>query len=133
MGKAKLEEYRVEAKARWGSVVDDSYAKAAKYSKADWAEIQKEIAAFMKVIADRMDKGPRDAQVQDGVRRWHKLINDRYYACSLEVFRGLGTLYVEDARFTAHYEKMKAGLAVFMRDAMHVYVDEQEGKHSNKR
>ena len=32
-------------------------------------------------------------------------------------------LYVMDERFTEYYEKINPGLAEFMRDAMHHYVD----------
>ena len=34
------------------------------------------------------------------------------------MYRGLGQMYVDDPRFTATYDKVRPGLAVFMRDAM---------------
>lgn len=40
-----------------------------------------------------------------------------------EIYRGLADGYVDDARFSAFYERVKPGLARFMRDAMHVYAD----------
>jgi len=32
--------------------------------------------------------------------------------------RGLGDLYVDDPRFAANYEKLAAGLAAYVRDAI---------------
>jgi hypothetical protein len=68
-----------------------------------------------------MDRDPADPEVQRWIGRHHRQINDRFYACSAEVYRGLGDMYVQDERFTAFYDKVKPGLATFMRDAMHVY------------
>jgi hypothetical protein len=75
-----------------------------------------------------MEKGPADAVVQEKMAQKFRLINDRYYTCTAEVFRGLGTLYVNDERFKANYEAVKPGLAEFMKDAMKVYADKMEGK-----
>jgi hypothetical protein len=56
------------------------------------------------------------------------VITDYFYECTLEIFRGLGDLYVTDERFTAYYDKIKPGLAKFLRDAIHVYCDNLEGR-----
>jgi hypothetical protein len=69
----------------------------------------------------------RSCQQQELVGRWHRLINDRYYSCSLDMFRGLGEMYVEDARFAAFYDKYRPGLAVFLRDAMRIYAARSAG------
>jgi MerR family transcriptional regulator, thiopeptide resistance regulator len=36
-------------------------------------------------------------------------------------YAGLGELYVEDERFAASYEKVRPGLAAYMREAMKEY------------
>ncbi len=124
---SKMEEYREEARRRWGSEnVDESYRRVSKYSKEDWAAIQAESREINEGLAARIDRDPLDPEVQALVERWHKLINDRYYACAVEVFRGLGDLYVDDSRFTAFYDRIKPGLARFMRAAMHAYCDRLE-------
>lgn len=53
-------------------------------------------------------------------------ITDSFYNCTLEIFRGLGDLYVQDEHFTANIDKVKPGLAKFMREAMHLYCDNKE-------
>jgi hypothetical protein len=48
---------------------------------------------------------------------------ENFYPCSAEMYRGLGQMYVDDPRFTATYDKVRPGLAVFMRDAMAYYAE----------
>ena len=45
---------------------------------------------------------------------------------SLEAFKGLGQMYVDDERFTKSIDGFGEGLATFMRDAMMVYADKQK-------
>ena len=35
---------------------------------------------------------------------------------------GLVQMYVDDERFTAYYDKIQKGAAVFLRDAMRIYL-----------
>lgn len=108
-------------------MVDESYRRTAKYSKAHWALIQAETDEINRAIASLMDRDPADSEVQARVGQWFRLINDRFYTCTLEILRGLGDLYVDDSRFTEHYDKVRPGLAKFMRKAMHVYCDRSAG------
>ena len=57
--------------------------------------------------------------------RWNSLsatapTSDRwFYECSADAHRrDFGELYVADARFTEHFEKVARGLAEFVRDAI---------------
>ena len=125
----QLEEWREEARERWGSEkVDESWRRASKYTKEDWAAIQAEGQLILDGMAARMDRDPADPEVQQLVHLHYRQINERYYDCSLEVYRGLGDLYVNDPRFTANYDKVKPGLAAFTRLAMRAYCDVREGK-----
>jgi hypothetical protein len=119
-----MEAYKEEARAKYGKeVVDESHRRTGKYTKADWATIQAEGNEIKEAIASRMDQGPADPEVQARVGQWFRVINDRFYTCTPEIFRGLGDLYVDDSRFAANYEKVRPGLAAFMRAAMHLYCD----------
>lgn len=127
--RAEAEKYREEAREKYGKeVVDESYRRVSKYSQKDWDAVQEESNAINQCIAAHLGGDPAGPEVQAAVERWHRLINDRFYACSLEIFRGLGDLYVCDERFTAFYDKVKPGLAPFLREAMHIYCDRQEAK-----
>jgi DNA-binding transcriptional MerR regulator len=117
--------YEAEAKEKWGDTPQwkESQRKTRRYTKVDWAAIRGENARIIQGIADAMGRGERDAAVQDGVRQFHEHINRRYYTCTAEIFRGLADGYVDDPRFAATWEKIKPGLAAFLRKAMLVYCD----------
>ncbi|HET7657718.1 MAG TPA: MerR family transcriptional regulator [Bacillales bacterium] len=118
------EDYAEEAREKYGKeIVDRTLKKTAQYTKEDWAAIQAKQRATWQKIADGMEKGASDPEVQEAVGDWRKQITDNYYECTLEIFRGLGDLYVNDERFKANYEKIKPGLAAFMREAIHFYCD----------
>jgi DNA-binding transcriptional MerR regulator len=121
----QLEEWREEARQKWGSErVDESWQRASRYSREDLERIKAEGEDYTVKIAALMDRDPADAEVQWQVGRHFKLINDSYYACTPEIFRGLGEMYVRDSRFTEFYDRVKPGLADFMRRAMAVYADQ---------
>lgn len=127
--RAKAEQYREEARAKYGKeIVDESYRRVSKYSKGDWDAVQSEINEINQCVAAHLEGDPADPEVQAAVERWFRLINERFYSCSLEIFRGLGDLYVGDERFTAFYDKVKPGLAPFLRKAMHIFCDIQTAK-----
>ena len=126
--KAKEEEYRREARERWGPVVDESYERVSKYSPTEMQAMQEEIAGITDGLAAVMEAnaGPDSAEAQALVGRWYEIINDRFYACSPQMFRGLGDLYVQDPRFAATYDRVKSGLSAFKREAMHIYAGRLE-------
>jgi DNA-binding transcriptional MerR regulator len=122
--------YEEEARQRWGNASEweESQKRWKKYTDKDWAEIKKEGGEIMQRLAALTDRDAADPEVQKWIAKHHGQINDRFYACSPEIYRQLGDAYVEDERFNAFYEKIKPGLAHFMRRAMHVYCDTLEGK-----
>lgn len=103
-----------------------SQNKTSKYTKEDWAAIMGKSDEIYKKIVSLMDKGPADPQVQEAVGEWRQYITDSFYNCTLEIFRGLGDLYVSDERFTANIDKYKPGLAAFLKEAMYIYCDNLE-------
>lgn len=123
-------QYEEEARQRWGHSKEfqQSVERTKRYTKGDWEGIQQEIGQISQGIAALMERSPEDPEVQGWVGKWHQVINDRFYACSSEVFRGLADLYVQDERFTAVFEKTRPGMAEFMRQAMHAYCDKLESK-----
>ncbi len=113
------QEYAQEVRERFDpELVAESERRTARYTKDDWKVILAEQKEIVDAIARRMDLGPEAEEVRTLVER-HRLLIDRYfYPCSAERHAGLGDLYVSDPRFTEHFEKIRPGLAAFMRDAM---------------
>lgn len=124
---SKIEEYRKEARARWGKVVDESYQRVSNYTKEDWDAFKAEGEAIVTALASLVDRDPADPEVQRWIDRHYRQIKDNFYTPTAEVYRGLGDLYVEDSRFTENYDRVKPGLAKFVRAAMQVYADNLAG------
>jgi len=120
--RAKLKGYEAEAADHWGEMAAESGRRVRQMTKAQWQAIQQEGGAVTQRMAELMGRPVGDADVQAAIARQHAWI-ENFYPCPAEIFRGLGQMYVDDPRFAANYEKMKPGLAVFMRDAMMYYAD----------
>lgn len=121
------EAYLEEARRMYDpELVEEAVERTSKFTRSDWETVMKENRAISEAIAGLMGKGPGDPAVQERIAEWHRFINERFYTCTLDVFRGLGDLYVEDARFADHYDQIRPGLARFMREAMHVYCERAE-------
>lgn len=118
--------YEKEAKQRWGHTQEwaQSQQRTSKYTKEDWQAIREQSTQIGQEIAALMSHPPADALVQSWIGKHHQLINERFYNCSISLYRCLGDMYVQDERFTAYYEKIKPGLALFMQAAIHVYCDQ---------
>lgn len=121
--------YQDEAKERWGNTeaYKESMAKVHTMTKKEMEKLKEDGRAFTKRLAESMDKGIYDAEVQALIAKHHEGINF-FYACGYDMYRGLGRMYVDDPRFTAYYDGFRPGLAVFMRDAIAHYCDEYEKK-----
>lgn len=121
---SEVNEYADEAKKRWGhtDAWKQSQERTRDWTKADYAKLKADADKWMKNFAAQMGHGPKSEAAQ-------KLIDEHYnalrtfYEPNLEMYRGLADMYVADERFKAYYEKYAAGLAEFMRTAMHEYCD----------
>jgi len=112
-----------EARERWGNT--DAYKESARrtrqYGKAEWQAIRDESEAIYARLAQLMQQGAAasDPAVQAAVEDHRKHIERWFYPCSTQMHRGLGEMYVADARFTASLDKKGgAGFAQFFRDAI---------------
>ncbi|MCY9515732.1 MerR family transcriptional regulator [Paenibacillus apiarius] len=124
---AHQKKYAEEAREKYGrDIVDRTMDRTSKYGKDDWAAIMASQAAIYNKIIAAMDRGPADPQVQEAIGEWRRHITSNFYDCTLDVFRGLGDLYVADDRFTKSIDQYQPGLAQFMREAMHIYCDTEE-------
>jgi hypothetical protein len=120
--------YADEAKARWGHAhaYKQSQERVGKMSKQQFAAIGQEGDAITRVVAALVEAGkqPQDPEVQEQIAKHYQWLR-HFYEPSLEMYRGLGSMYADDPRFAANFDKYRPGLTVFMRDAMHAYCDAQ--------
>lgn len=121
--------YEKEARQRWGDkAVNESNDKLKSIKNAGKIEeLQDEISGVYLQLAELRQGAPDSSEAQEAIGKWYALLQ-RMGNYSLEAFRGLGQMYVEDERFTKNIDQFGEGLALFMRDAMAIYADVHGGK-----
>ena len=121
-GEFDPKEHEDEAKRRWGKT--DAYTESARrtkrYTKDDWKKIKAEADEILDAYGALKEKGAEASSVEamDVAERARLHIDRWYYPCPRAMHAALGRMYVDDARFAAHYEKRAAGLAQFVHDAI---------------
>jgi len=117
--------YAEETKQLYGhtEAFRESERKTAGYGKEDWEKILSMAGTIFLKIAGLMDKAPSSLEVQEAVGEWRQYITDSFYNCTPEIFRGLGDLYTADERFTKNIDKIKPGLAAYLKEAITIYCD----------
>ena len=116
------DEHTEEAERRWGGT--DAYRESARrtasYTKEDWQRIQAAADDINARFAALLDTGAsaESEPAMDLAEDHRSWINGSYYFCTYEIHTCLGEMYVADERFTAYYEAVRPGLAVFVRDAI---------------
>lgn len=119
--------YAQEVREKYdAAVVKECEEKTKNYSSKQWSEIQDKGNKILLQIAELMDRGPADEQVQKLIDSYRAYISDNFYHCTLEIFAGLGELYVVDPRFTKNMNKVADGFASFMKEAMKTYCEQQQ-------
>ncbi|MBD2870260.1 MerR family transcriptional regulator [Paenibacillus arenilitoris] len=115
--------YEREARERWGDeAVDRSNAKLGKLSAQEQAEMAEEMNGIYRKLASLRHESPASDEAQAAIKEWYDFLN-RMGSYSLEAFRGLGQMYVDDGRFTKNIDQFGEGLAKFMQGAMAEYAD----------
>jgi MerR family transcriptional regulator, thiopeptide resistance regulator len=115
-------QYDDEVQERWGET--DAYKESARrtknYTKADWERYKQEAQAIGTRLVALMRAGTAvaDPAVQAAVEDHRQLITRWFYPCSVAMHKGLGAMYVQDARFTANLDKLAPGYARFLSDAI---------------
>ena len=117
------EKYAKETKEKYGEsdAYKESQEKTSKYKKEDWQDVYKDMESIFKSIGDNMDKGVDSLEVQELVGKWRQFISNKFYNCTLEIFKGLGQMYIQDERFTKNIDRTKEGLSAFLSEAIEIY------------
>nr|WP_202111749.1 MerR family transcriptional regulator [Saccharibacillus sp. WB 17] len=115
--------YEREARERWGDArIDESKKKLAEAARTPGlsAELQREWEERVQSLAGIRHEHPASLIAQQEIGRWCDFLH-HFGTYSPEALAGLGRLYTEDERFTAHLDRYGAGLAAFMGAAMEEY------------
>ncbi|MFJ2719073.1 MerR family transcriptional regulator [Streptomyces sp. NPDC087437] len=116
------EQYADEVRQRWGDTeaYRQSQRRTASYTKEDWKRLTEEQDAIHRRMAALLDAGtPAGSEAAMDVAEEHRrFISGSYYDCGHEMHTCLAQMYVADPRFTATYEKIRPGLAAYLREAI---------------
>ena len=123
--------YRSEVEEKWGK---EAYARSAatvrSWEPEKLARIKAEGQEISQALAALVGEPPESDAVQAVVERHFRHII-QFYDPSwplLQIYRGLGDLYVNDPRFAANYAKFHPDLPDFLRRAMGSFCDRQESR-----
>ncbi len=117
------QKYGEEIRGKYGDkVVEASYQKVLDMTPQQYAEIERLSAAFNDTLKEAMASGNPGGdlaqQAADLHRQWLCYFWESYTG---EAHARMAQMYVDDERFTAHYDKIQPGAAVFLRDAVQIY------------
>ncbi|HZG85760.1 MerR family transcriptional regulator [Paenibacillus sp.] len=116
--------YEQEARERWGDqAVDEANRRIQSKTPEEQQAMGERMNALFAKLAAVRTLAPDSDEAQAAVKEWYDFLNDNIQTYSLEVFKGLGQMYVDDERFTRNIDKFGEGLAAFLRDAMAVFAD----------
>lgn len=114
--------YEQDAREKWGDqAVDDANEKVKKMGTFDQENVHKIYQNLAKVRT----YAPDSKEAQEEIQKWYEFLNN-IHNYSLDAFKGLGQMYVQDERFTKNIDAFGEGLSQFMCEAMEFYADNQE-------
>jgi DNA-binding transcriptional MerR regulator len=118
--------YGAEIRARYGdAIIDQANANLKGMSQERYTESERITESLNETLKAAYQQGdPAGALAQNACalhREWLMFWWGDSVPYSKEAHRAMGQMYVEDARFTAYYDRIAPGLAVFLRDALQVY------------
>ncbi len=117
------QKYGGEIREKYGDeAVGRSNTKLKNMTKEQYGELEaltKELNRTLKAAFEQGDHGGELAQKACALhKKWLCFYWDHY---SKEAHRGVAQMYVDDPRFTAYYDAVAPGCAVFLRDAVRIF------------
>lgn len=119
--KEQAEAYQKEASERWGKeTVEASHQRLMAMGKKNWEALKQQGEDLNRELVKLIHLAPKDARVQQLIQQHFEMMG-QHFDVTIEIYRNLGNMYLEDDRFKAYYDKYDLGLAVFLRDAIEVF------------
>jgi len=115
----KMEQYRSEAKARWGQSQAWQEYESREKAGMDVSSAGSGLLALLAELGQLRDKGPQSPEAQAAVARLQQYITDHFYTCTDQILQGLGQMYLCDERMKAAIDKAGGeGTAAFASQAI---------------
>lgn len=115
-------QHAVEVEQRWGETAAfrESQRRTSAYTKEDWLQIRREGEQVEAAFVAAHDAGlpPSSVEAAQAARAQREHMTRWFHDVSPEMHQGLARMYVDDPRFAAHYDDLRAGLARYVSDAI---------------
>lgn len=115
--------YGEEIREKYGEeAVSASNARMMNMTQEQYEQMQQLEKDMFDALAQAMETGDAKGEMAQKAAEMHKRwLGFTWGSYSPEAHAGLVRMYVEDPRFTAHYDSHKPGMAEFLRDAVLAY------------
>ena len=121
----EIDQYRDEAKQRWGHT--KAYAEHEERSRNQSQDAQAAKAAELDAVFARFARckaegnGPDSDAAKALVKALQDCITANYYTCTKQILAGLGQMYTADERFRQNIDKHGEGTARFVSETIANY------------
>ena len=122
--KKKLEEYKQEARKKWGGTeaLKESEQKSAARTPGQESAVAEGLMDIFREFGALRGSAPGSPEAQKKVVELQRYITDHYYTCTKEILKGLGQMYTCDERFRSNIDKAGGeGTAGFAAKAIDVF------------
>ncbi|NJP39218.1 MerR family transcriptional regulator [Alkalicoccus luteus] len=127
-----------ENEAMYGDEVREKYGEAAveqaneawkQMSKADYEQMQQTEEELFAILARESASGNPDSEAGRQAAMLHrKWLTFSWETYSLEAHAGIVRMYTDDERFQAYYDACAEGAAVYLRDAVLAWINQQKNR-----
>lgn len=122
----QLKKYEKEAEAMYDpAIVVESRKRVRSMTKEQWQAVRAQGDEITRRLASLVGKDPGSGEVQEAIAAHYAHLHN-FYTPTLQMYRGLGELYVTDARFRAHFDKYAKNLADFIKKAIDIFCEEDK-------
>ncbi|RHW34957.1 MerR family transcriptional regulator [Lysinibacillus yapensis] len=118
--------YGEETREKYGEkTINESNAKFKNMSKEQFEKMTQLGEEILELLPQALQTGdPASPLAQEVANKHKEWLTFTWPSYSKEAHKGLADMYVNDERFKAYYEKAVKGGAEFLRDAIHLYVNQ---------
>lgn len=120
------QKYGEEIRKKYGNdAINRSNAKVKGMTKEQYAEVERLSQEVNDMLKTAFEQGDPSSELAQKACELHKNWLCYFWSSySKEAHIGVAQMYVDDPRFTAYYDKIALGCAVFLRDAVKIYCGE---------
>ena len=122
--KDDFQQYAEEVKAKWGTTSAYQEYEQKQKEGQDMPSAAKELMDLFAQIGMLRHLSPAGEEAQEKIRELQVFISEHFYTCDKQILRGLGELYISDARMKRNIDDAGGeGTAEFVQKAIAVYCE----------